>query len=162
MNITNWKAFYPSEEVELTDPSWGFVSRLMTVRLKRVKALFDLFVRWAWRCSPSAAGLGGIGGCIKRVRCHLEIDASCPVLDRWRTSCGAVFRLLDAARRRDRFLDPIRGFGDRGAARGPHRRGDERVGVVPLGPGAYSIDARLFGRRVIVLSDDERRGATGR
>ena len=25
-----------------------------------------------------------------------------------------------------------------------------------LGPGAYSVDARLFGRRVIVLSDDDR------
>ncbi len=28
-----------------------------------------------------------------------------------------------------------------------------------LGPGAYSVDARLFGRRVIVLSDDDRRRA---
>lgn len=33
------------------------------------------------------------------------------------------------------------------------------VALFLLGPGAYSIDARLFGRRVIVLSDDDSSGA---
>jgi hypothetical protein len=35
------------------------------------------------------------------------------------------------------------------------------VALSLLGPGAYSVDARLFGRRVIVLSDDDRPGANG-